>query len=76
LTTVESFFGRKSPASFDEFRDPNPKFGLNRSGQASVEYILIVMVLILASYGAIRIIFAAWKTEFNKVSMQRCNPFP
>ena len=22
------FFGRKSPASFDEFRDPNAKFGL------------------------------------------------
>ena len=31
LSTVEPFFGRKSPASLDEFRDPNAKFGLKWS---------------------------------------------
>jgi len=32
LPTAEPFFGRKSPAPFEEFRDPNAKFGLKPLG--------------------------------------------
>jgi uncharacterized protein (UPF0333 family) len=41
------------------------------SGQAMVEFILVFCALLLASYGAVRLIGAAWKVKYNGVVATR-----
>ncbi len=43
----------------------------DEDAQAMVEYILIACMLILASYGAIKLFTHAWKIKFNKVKSVR-----
>jgi hypothetical protein len=46
-------------------------FSTNR-GQALVEFLLVAIVLIAASYGASRLIAAAWKSKFTIITAMRC----
>jgi uncharacterized protein (UPF0333 family) len=45
-------------------------------GQASVEYILVTMILVAASYGAVRLFMFAWKACFNAIAARRATPLP
>ncbi|MBN1824418.1 MAG: hypothetical protein JW803_08875 [Endomicrobiales bacterium] len=47
------------------------KFFKEEEAQAAVEYILVTFILILASYGAIRMFMAAWKAKFVFLSRHR-----
>ena len=40
----------------------------NNKGQALVEYIIFILVLLMASYGAVKLFIIAWKYKFNFIS--------
>lgn len=41
----------------------------NNKGQAIVEYIFFTLVLLTASYGAIKLFVSAWKHKFEFISL-------
>ncbi|MBO7611452.1 MAG: hypothetical protein J6T23_04490 [Elusimicrobia bacterium] len=40
----------------------------NKSGQATVEYVLFTLIMFAASYGMVKIFILAWKHKFEFVS--------
>lgn len=43
------------------------KFINDENAQVTVEYMLVMAILILACYGAIQLITSAWNERFNKI---------
>jgi len=41
----------------------------NNNGQALVEYIFFTLVLLIASYGAVKLFVSAWKHKFEFISL-------
>ena len=41
----------------------------NKSGQATVEYVLFTLVMFAASYGMVKLFVLAWKHKFEFVSL-------
>ena len=41
----------------------------NKSGQATVEYVLFTLVMFAASYGMVKLFVIAWKHKFEFVSL-------
>lgn len=40
----------------------------NKSGQATVEYVLFTLVMFAASYGMVKVFILAWKHKFEFIS--------
>lgn len=40
----------------------------NKSGQATVEYVLFTLVMFAASYGMVKLFVIAWKHKFDFIS--------
>lgn len=40
----------------------------NNKGQALVEYVIFILVLLMASYGAVKLFISSWNCKFNFIS--------
>lgn len=41
----------------------------NNQGQAMVEYVFFILVLLIASYGMVKLFILAWKYKFEFISL-------
>jgi Flp pilus assembly pilin Flp len=51
------------------------KFLRDESAQAMVEYVIILAMLVAASYGGIKLFGKAWQKKFNTTSSARAGVF-
>jgi Flp pilus assembly pilin Flp len=45
-------------------------------GQGTVEYVLVMAALVIASYMAIRLFAMVWRLKFDRIKLLRCSPLP
>ncbi|MCB4791000.1 MAG: hypothetical protein LHV68_03840 [Elusimicrobia bacterium] len=50
------------------------RFYNDENAQAMVEYVLILSILTLASYGVVKLFLAALASKFNKIKFLRSGP--